>query len=817
MSTRSVRTVAARAVMLVIAGGASMGIAACGGGEVGATCDTSGDCVGASLCVEGVCVARSDGGFDAQLGDVGTAVPRDGGGVDAPGADARSADARSVDAWSVDVWADDVGSDATSVADDGGPAPDDGGQVTDASCGRVCGLDCCEANELCLADVCVATPSCTDDDGCANDSFCDEGRCRPWEGSGAAFDPACTRTFAIEPVVPNVQCRWPGPAPTDPQPLSSQVVSTAVVADFDLDRDPATVRPSIVVTSFVGTGTNPELSPGAVRILDGETCALQATLDYPAEAAAAVAIGNLDASPRPEIVVAGWGGGVAAFGYDEGTRSFRELWRGARCGTTRTVLHTGGGRWGGPSIVDLDDDGLGEVVFFGAVFDSDGCILDTTAVTTVQMIATSGLGDVMTVVDLDGDGRVEMPLGGTQYEWSPSTRVFVPDPGFTAGVRSNGFVATGDFGNFGERPAAAEVVVVSLTDVRVQTATGRVVFGPISLQGRGGPPTVADFDGDGRLEFATLSGGRFVVYDLDCADADAGVGCQGTGIRWARPVHDQSGASASSAFDFDADGRAEVLYADECYVRVFDGATGEVRYSAPRSSATAYETPVVVDVDGDLRSEIVVATSDYAAAQLPCDATDPYFPASRWVASHGVVVLREPMDRWAVARPTWNQLAYHLTNVRDDGSLPRPSAAPHWQSPATNSFRMNTAGSLPPLGEADLTASPIAEAARVACTSGRGALTARVCNRGALPMSAGFEVSYRGGSATGTELCRATSPVALAAGACTDLVTCDGPLPDVGASAIDVYVVVDPAHAERECLEMNNVGVLPDVACFGVP
>jgi hypothetical protein len=122
-------------------------------------------------------------------------------------------------------------------------------------------------------------------------------------------------------------------------------------------------------------------------------------------------------------------------------------------------------------------------------------------------------------------------------------------------------------------------------------------------------------------------------------------------------------------FDFDADGKAEAVYADECFLRVYEGATGKVVYSASRSSGTTYENPVIVDVDGDYHTEIVSAVNDYAGT-LNCPATDPLMPTTTFAQSHGIVILRDEQDRWAASRPVWNQHAYAVTHVGDHGRSP---------------------------------------------------------------------------------------------------------------------------------------------------
>ena len=52
-------------------------------------------------------------------------------------------------------------------------------------------------------------------------------------------------------------------------------------------------------------------------------------------------------------------------------------------------------------------------------------------------------------------------------------------------------------------------------------------------------------------------------------------------------------------FDFNGDGAAEVVYNDECYFHVYDGATGGLYLALPSLSRTIIENPVVSDVDND--------------------------------------------------------------------------------------------------------------------------------------------------------------------------------------------------------------------------
>ncbi len=51
-----------------------------------------------------------------------------------------------------------------------------------------------------------------------------------------------------------------------------------------------------------------------------------------------------------------------------------------------------------------------------------------------------------------------------------------------------------------------------------------------------------------------------------------------------------------------------------------------------------------------------------------------------------MVALRDVDDRWIQARRIWNQHTYHVTNVREDATIPQ-FEAPNWKT--LNTFRTN--------------------------------------------------------------------------------------------------------------------------------
>jgi hypothetical protein len=377
----------------------------------------------------------------------------------------------------------------------------------------------------------------------------------------------------------------------------------------------------------------------------------------------------------------------------------------------------------------------------------------------------------------------------------------------------------------------------------VLTMTGDVALGPIPLfhsfdgvddttnfGGHGGPPTASDFDGDGQVEFAAAANQFYVVYDPDCTPdgktlaARPGGKCDRSGVKlpdgvsqlppyvlWGKLSHDYSSSeTGSSIFDFNGDGRAEAVYRDECYLRVYEGNTGNVIYSAPATSGTGQDLPVIADVDGDFATEIVVVR---AGAVQGCPSPDPLFPQSGPVATKaGFSVLRDPQDRWASSRPIWNQHAYSVTHVTDDGRIPKSSDVKrNWQEPGLNNFRQNVQGDLGKLKLADLTVELTDLGEICGGASGNIEVSAKVCNRGTNPVQDGAQVAFYLRDKDGggeTSICDAATQTLLSPGDCTT-VRCTGAV----QGGKDVVVKVDPEHAIADCHPGNNVGASALVLC----
>ena len=722
--------------------------------------------------------------------------------------------------------------------------------------GLMCGDEICPGNFICEYETCIPDLGpCQDNDDCPGDSYCDDGQCIPYGvPPDVVNDPLCVKDDLPSGVTPVIQCEWTGPNdPNDPTNNSHYIYTTPLVVDLNLDDDPKKLQPSVIVTTWQTVGGVGRL--GTLRVFDGRTCEEQMRLGgadentsddrpgYGSQWAVADLNGDVDNNGHPEIVGLHRNDNntsslyaVAINNDDLNNPQLERLWYGRDCGNNTVVEFATGNVLHGPSIIDLDDDGIPEILVDEMVFAANGCLQNTTSFTNYA----GGIGVQSASVDVDLDGSPDLVRYDDIAGWNVNTKKWETKPWFFQNANQKaGHVAIANAGTYStvagkDVNELPEVVVVSAStlnagyndsgEIRLMGLNGSTVWGPIplykgnkSFAGRGGPPTISDFDGDGQVEFAAAGAYFFGVYDPDCGPPQAqrpGGKCdrapemQGLpdGVLWAQPSSDwSSNMTGSSVFDFDGDGTAEVVYRDECYARVYNGGSGEVVFSAPGFSLTGIEYPTVADVDGDFKSEIVVPRT---LGNISCASPDPLFADSgSHVKKSGFVIYRDPEDRWANSRPIWNQHSYSVTHINDDGSVVKSSEIlVNWLVEGLNNFRQNFQGAFGILDIADLTVE-LTDLGKL-CDFGGGSktLSAEVCNRGTAPVTDGvvvefYETDQVDDPPPGTVVCVATTQTLLEPGDC-EIVSCDAVLKGTG----NIYVDVDPEDTISDCHPINNFG-----------
>jgi len=163
----------------------------------------------------------------------------------------------------------------------------------------------------------------------------------------------------------------------------------------------------------------------------------------------------------------------------------------------------------------------------------------------------------------------------------------------------------------------------------------------------GSIPFVGDVDGDCSPEIGVVFAKELRMYKYD--------GSQNLHLLYSLPTTDRSGITGITMFDFNQDGRKELVYRDETTLRVIEGATGKTISSTPMLSGTGTEYPIIADIDNDGQAEIL--TSGYMPGETERDSR--------------VYCFESGGGPWAPARSVWNQYGYHVTNVNDDLTIPR--------------------------------------------------------------------------------------------------------------------------------------------------
>jgi hypothetical protein len=448
---------------------------------------------------------------------------------------------------------------------------------------------------------------------------------------------SCEQVAPADSFDPVIQWQWT--APIAHQSFSTGSVITPLVGNFTDDNDDGNIdlcdTPDILAGAITryrfGQNGTTVSAEGRYFLLSGDTGAVHYEFAAPADGLMYPAFADIDGDALPEIVTADTEGHLMAFEHDGSVK-----WISPTVGGYRT--HLSAMQCPTIAIYDLDGDGTVEIIMGFEVFDAFGNRLWGVPGNAIEHDGNYWCV-TPTAADLDGDGKLEVLFGHQTYHHDGQLFWTSGEP------PSHPHVA-----NFDDDDDP-EVLLTNTNGMMLLEHDGTVKFGPVRPTAPepgpncwGKPAVVHDFNGDGIADVAASTCTDYTVY---------GVGAGGVTLQWTNDVVDMSGLATATAFDFLGDGTSEAIYADETQVYVFDGLDGSISLSSPRSSGTLIEYPVVADVDNDGSAEIVYV-SNYNSGDGPA-----------------ITVLRDRDDRWIPARRIWNQYSYHVTNVREDGTIPR--------------------------------------------------------------------------------------------------------------------------------------------------
>ncbi|MEM7244857.1 MAG: hypothetical protein AAF533_05905 [Acidobacteriota bacterium] len=341
-------------------------------------------------------------------------------------------------------------------------------------------------------------------------------------------------------------------------------------------------------------------------------------------------------------------------------------------------------------VADFDCDDIPEMFVGSSVFDGGTRGPVPGAILPGDLFFTGSAGTgrpgfashtMSHAVDLDSDGCLELLAGNSLYRprdcgggtgllWDASVHG-VPD----------GYTAVGDFigddgpeimlvGNLTGSPAAW---LLSPTGAVLGTSVFNGVAGPETST-----PIALELDGDDKAEFALAHVGNGTGSPTTVMRTGEWVfDTSGNAIiveRTPIPVDDGTGASAPTAFDFDADGVDEIVHADEARFLILEaGNTTPLADLSRGSHGTRLEHPVVVQLDDDPHAEIIIVH----------DASDPADPSDDPVHDDVAGMSVYEIVGSDAPRAVWNQHAYHVDHATESADIPCEAKARPWATHGT--------------------------------------------------------------------------------------------------------------------------------------
>jgi len=331
-------------------------------------------------------------------------------------------------------------------------------------------------------------------------------------------------------------------------------------------------------------------------------------------------------------------------------------------------------------LADFNGDGIPEIYVGNKIFNAvDGkyvCGAGSSAMKgfALQNNATNG-ASLSVAVDIDGDGLPELVCGNEVYKVDIAAKTMTlwkkitPPTINGTNVINDGHVSIADFNGDGFPDVLVSLIQPgagnSMDNARFVMYGWDVINNEILFtcvqnnKGSKNIPLIGDLDGDGKPEILVLTqahnnnnDGAIYVYRLP---ATLGAGATLSQM-WRLSVDETWGRTGITLFDFNQDGKMEIVYRDMTRLRIIDG-NGQDITTFPSTSSTTWEYPIVADVDGDGMAEIVCAGG----------------LASSFQPDNGYMTIYKPDigQQWAPARKVWNQYAYNAVNVNDDLTIPR--------------------------------------------------------------------------------------------------------------------------------------------------
>ena len=493
--------------------------------------------------------------------------------------------------------------------------------------------------------------------------------------TGAGMKAPLCRPVTANEVQPRLKWDWFTNLAASPAPrfeAFNQVMAAPMVGDLNGDG-----RPEVVFTTF---STNPKdmaadvVLPvnyganGVLRVVDGASGLTKfsiGSLDLAPMSASSPLLMDIDGDGRMEIFYFHYTGNyVVALNADGGLR-----WKFA-------VPKNGGYSAVGMSAGAVDARGIGSVVAGGYVI-TESATRQPSLKFTLGAVTAFGYNSLSLPLDPAHPDQFHVVNYNGIFRFDGSTVALFATP--------NLYLAAADL--YPDVPGV-EVIATGQNMILIYNGLTGALIKKVDLQlyndlkcpgGTigGGPATIGNFDGAGQPQIAIATGRYLTIFD-----------------RFGAPLYNSETSDCSSlstgitSFDMNGDGKPEILYGDEQYVRIFEVNGGVLRVATQivNPSGTLNEYPVIADLTDGGASNLLVVSNNYAASSL-YGSNIPAADRAAALSITGVRAFESSAEQaWMPSRPVWNQYSYHPDLVTNTG---RVIQAPAWDA---SYFRRNNQG-----------------------------------------------------------------------------------------------------------------------------
>ncbi|MDR0700646.1 MAG: FG-GAP-like repeat-containing protein, partial [Tannerella sp.] len=456
----------------------------------------------------------------------------------------------------------------------------------------------------------------------------------------------------------NGDCRYTSPPSGSIGTLERKAVSsvevywlaTPFVGDLDGDSRSEVVVPGKMVETVHGRASAILIFDDALKLK--KTITLPSPLMMPAYNTMTFLIADTDNDGLGEIVFCTADKRVRCYGYDKATAAWSQRWM------SNSVYGGGVDTCASLIVADINGDGYAEILASDKIFAGESGKELVTLPAGGRGFSLGSPASYMPVfADVDNDGIQEVVAGRTVYKITITNRngttgnaatvlaqapAGLPD-GFTA-VSDNDMdgdpdvIVTGGYGN--------NRAVMYVWDGATSAQIGNTVT--VTSNGNSiSRASVGDINGDKSPEIAFTYVNMLVAYRYNPT-----TGSFGSPVINLK-VSDPSGATAISLFDFDQNGKMEMVYRDNGTLYIIEN--GVLKTSNPCSSDTHTEYPVIVDLDRDGHADILVSGKVSGNIRI---------------IRYGPVRSGSGTGNWAPARKVWNQYSYNSIHITDRLRVP---------------------------------------------------------------------------------------------------------------------------------------------------